>query len=584
MKGNIVVKLLKLFFLVFLLNSCHQSDNVLLRQLHLIDESLNIDSHRAVKELTSLDSALKTAPKSVQMYYWLILADAQNKAYLDMVSSDKMQAVVGFYRSNKNKMYLIRALYLLGCSYRDEGESPDALGAYNEALSLAEREKATDKILMLISKIYGQIGDLYEKQLLTEDMVVANQKAYQYSLMAKDTVSAAVFLTYCSSGYNVLGNYHKVIATSSKAMSLLKKVGCPTMAAMCCGSMVGAYLKLKQPVKAKECMECYEKQSGKFDKFGQIEKGREFFYFEKGQYFLYINSLDSAEYYFRKTLTNKDDWDCQEAGHRGLYLLYKSISNKDSLAKYADLAYQINDKRILELSSREIQNMQQLYNYTRNKELAKQEQSRSAKLRLWLIVVGGSLLICLLLFIFYYRHMMTMRRQEHDSYKEKLEKLLDAKRRQKMLLDNKIDEIVDANSLQIEQLQQQLAEFQKQQNISDNERKDDEVQVSPLCLHLHKVAVGQAVVTDEEWKNLETLLFQSFPVFQTKMMIVKPHCQLDDYRLCLLTRLHFSPSEIGNVLNVKASNVTMKRKRMLNVVFDKEGTAKDFDKLLQALY
>lgn len=584
MKDNIVLNLVMMFIGIFLLNSCQQSDKTFLQQLQQINARLDVDPHGVVNEMIPLEGVLMMASKSTQMYYWLILADAQNKAYIKMISSEKMQDVVAFYRHKKDNMLLIRALYLLGCAYRDEGESPDALAAYNEALVFAERGKMTNDILMLKAKIYGQIGDLYEKQFLPENMIDANQKAYHYSMLAKDTMSAAVFLTYCSSGYNVLGNYRKVIATSSKAIALLKKVGCSKKAAMCCGSMVNAYLKLDQPVKARECMECYEKQSGRFDKYGQIEKGREFFYFEKGQYYLYVNSLDSAEYYFRKTLTNREDGDCQEAGLRGLYQLYKKTGNKDSLAKYADLAYQINDKRILELSSREIQNMQQLYNYTQSKELAKLEQNRSEKLKFWLIVAGGCLFICLLLFLFYYRHIMAKRRQERNGYMKKLEKLLDAKKQQKMLLDNKIDEIMDANNIQIEQLQKQLAEYQKRQNISDREMRDDEAQVSPICLHLHKVAIGQARITDDEWAKLETVLFQSFPIFRVKLMAVKTYVLLDDYRLCLLTRLHFSPSEIGNILNIKASNVTMKRKRMLKVIFDKDGTAKEFDKLLQALY
>lgn len=39
-----------------------------------------------------------------------------------------------------------------------------------------------------------------------------------------------------------------------------------------------------------------------FDKDGNIEKGREVFYYDKGLYFMAVNQLDSAECYFRKAL------------------------------------------------------------------------------------------------------------------------------------------------------------------------------------------------------------------------------------------------------------------------------------------
>lgn len=82
---------------------------------------------------------------------------------------------------------------------------------------------------------------------------------------------------------------------------------------------------------------------------------------------------------------------------------------------------------------------------------------------------------------------------------------------------------------------------------------------------------------------LKKLLFDEFPSFKLKMMAVKNSILIDDYQLCLLARVRFTPSEIGNILGVKPSNVTMKRKRMLNALFDKIGNAKEFDKLLLSL-
>lgn len=347
--------------------------------------------------------------------------------------------------------------------------------------------------------------------------------------------------------------------------------------------MALSYIRIGEYAKAKLCLDEYRKKAGVFDNNGNIKKGLEIYYETVGEYYLGINQLDSAEYYFRKTLTNKDDGDCQEGGHRGLYLLYKRLGNKDSLAKYADLSYQINDKRILDLSTREIQNMQQLYNYTRNQEIAKQEQKRAGKMQFFLVVIGSSLLVCLLLIAFYYKHVRVSRKIERMGYEKKLEILQEAKQKQKLLLDNQIEQMTKETNEQIVVLTKQLDEYQKEKNLTDKQMKEDELQASVISRKFHEVGNGRAMVELEDWDKIENLLYSEFPVFKQKIMAHKQSMMPDDYQLCLLSRLHFAPYEIANILHLKSSNVTMKRKRMLKLLFGKDGNAKLFDELLQKL-
>ena len=56
--------------------------------------------------------------------------------------------------------------------------------------------------------------------------------------------------------------------------------------------------KQQQFGKAYHYMQIFERESGLFDKNGEIRRGREYYYNAKGQYFLGVNQLDSAKYYF----------------------------------------------------------------------------------------------------------------------------------------------------------------------------------------------------------------------------------------------------------------------------------------------
>jgi hypothetical protein len=56
-----------------------------------------------------------------------------------------------------------------------------------------------------------------------------------------------------------------------------------------------------------------------------------------------------------------------------------------------------------------------------------------------------------------------------------------------------------------------------------------------------------------------------------------------DYRICMLIRLHFSPSEIAVFLDITLQNLYSRRKQLLSNVFHVIGKPQEFDQLLQEL-
>ena len=59
---------------------------------------------------------------------------------------------------------------------------------------------------------------------------------------------------------------------------------------------------------------------------------------------------------------------------------------------------------------------------------------------------------------------------------------------------------------------------------------------------------------------------------------------LTEYDVCLLIRLHFSPSELCTLTGISSAYATVIRKRLLKKVFGEEGKAKDFDKRVMLLH
>lgn len=122
---------------------------------------------------------------------------------------------------------------------------------------------------------------------------------------------------------------------------------------------------------------------------------------------------DSAEILFRRLLNPNFDRNLHEAGYRGLYLLYKSIGQKDSLAKYADLGYQLNEASYASKATKDMQQMQALYNYTRSQKEANDMKDRADRIKLMLM--GAIVVLLLLIFYIYYRKKQEESRQrEHQ--------------------------------------------------------------------------------------------------------------------------------------------------------------------------
>ena len=70
----------------------------------------------------------------------------------------------------------------------------------------------------------------------------------------------------------------------------------------------------------------------------------------------------------------------------------------------------------------------------------------------------------------------------------------------------------------------------------------------------------QKSITKEDWASLEAMVDEYLPDFRKK---VDPSRNMKDadYRICMLIRLHFSPSEIAVFLDITLQNLYSRRKQ-----------------------
>ncbi len=568
---------------LFVLAGCHgdkQYDDL----LQQADSIMNIDDDSAKVAIKLLDKAkpqLNDFSKAQRMRYQLLYHKAMNKADILFSSDSIMKNVVAYYENHGTSNERMLAYYMLGCVYRDLHEAPLALEYYNKAAEQADTI-SQDCDYSTLYRIYSQMGVLFEKQYLFNQEFIAYNKATKYAYMAKDTLNA--LLCYMNS-YIDLNQNDSIIARNLRAANLLRKHGYNYYAKMAFGSNYPYYIKKNDYIKAKETFEEYKKIN--FEGNSNYKDASAYLLYNQGMYYLFANQLDSAHISFQKSYIYAQSYSNKCAATKGLAKYYTKTNHSALAAKYALLSSEYNDSSLYELRESQLQQMQAMYDYSRNQKLAKEAEYK-AKQRLntiYLIIISS----CLILLSAVYIYRKNIRKRNHKLlvtqrlYKASILKLQTTKTELahlKNLNETKIAALIKEKEAVIENLQKEINQYESIHSgrnlVEINKQLMDTFVYKKLAyIECHP----QEKITDETWDNLEETLEGMIP----SLANIKLKLSKKEYRICLLTRLHFYPSAISCFMQCNLPDISMSRKRMLSKLCEKDGKPKELDEYIQHL-
>lgn len=568
---------------LFVLAGCHgdkQYDDL----LQQADSIMNIDDDSAKVAIKLLDKAkpqLNDFSKAQRMRYQLLYHKAMNKADILFSSDSIMKNVVAYYENHGTSNERMLAYYMLGCVYRDLHEAPLALEYYNKAAEQADTI-SQDCDYSTLYRIYSQMGVLFEKQYLFNQEFIAYNKATKYAYMAKDTLNA--LLCYMNS-YIDLNQNDSIIARNLRAANLLRKHGYNYYAKMAFGSNYPYYIKKNDYIKAKETFEEYKKIN--FEGNSNYKDASAYLLYNQGMYYLFANQLDSAHISFQKSYIYAQSYSNKCAATKGLAKYYTKTNHSALAAKYALLSSEYNDSSLYELRESQLQQMQAMYDYSRNQKLAKEAEYK-AKQRLntiYLIIISS----CLILLSAVYIYRKNIRKRNHKLlvtqrlYKASILKLQTTKTELahlKNLNETKIAALIKEKEAVIENLQKEINQYESIHSgrnlVEINKQLMDTFVYKKLAyIECHP----QEKITDETWDNLEETLEGMIP----SLANIKLKLSKKKYRICLLTRLHFYPSAISCFMQCNLPDISMSRKRMLSKLCEKDGKPKELDEYIQHL-
>ena len=565
-------RVILIYMLIFMsLSSCsnRKYEQTITRADNLME--LSQDSARsALAILDSIRPDLSKMGKSTQMRYQLVYAKGMNKGYVDFTTDSLVKEIVDYYDNHGTCQQQMLAHYLLGCVYRDLGDSPAALSCYNDAVEKADTA-SKDCDYKLLTRVYEQEGALFLSQSMPQNALSAYQKAEKYAWIAKDTLSAVLSYEHLGNIYEYMDNKNKVIEVYENASRRYRQYGYPVQAARALGGAIQALILTKQYAKAKKYMDVFEAESGYFQKdscYSYINYSH--YYYLKGLYSLESHS-DSAKYWFTKSQECAKTNNNKSFSAYAWYLYYIKHQQMDSVAKYSEQAFAYNDSANLDMERDLMQKMQAIYDYDRWKNVAHNEEIKATRANLTLLVsilVSVSVIIIGTLTFLVYRKKRKLELQEKEEQENLIrQQIYDTKQELELLRtvnDRKIADVIKEKEQTINKLKEDLKDIRDKysnSSLSDVDilLKESSIYKRIKYLELHP----KETMRENDWIELEETIEQLIPSF---IPLLKNRLNVIAYRICLLVKLEISTSSIAILLGLSSSAISKYRKVMLEKV------------------
>lgn len=556
--------------LLFVLIAC-ESRTSLAQMFDSID-SLASSQHpqKALEALDNISPMYASMDKGERMKYEFLYVKAKAKNYESIAHDSVIVDLADYYHNKGNNKEKMEAYYILGIYYKQKGDAPRALASFSKSLQYADSTRNVRDMML----VHGMLQEVYEEGGLYTDARREMKLAANYGLKCKDTLAALIYKEFEPWYYLQIRDFDSVEIAANRIYkrSTQVKYGRPNTLVL--SYSVLSQLEKKNWKKAKRYMDIYERN---FADPTVNTKGRSAILYDyKAKYYAGIGKLDSALHFIHLQQRNR----ClnnSEQVFRNYMNVYCAMGKVDSVIKYANLFCLYNDSAKANLYAERVTQIKSMYDYTQQQEEAFRQRSKSHRLMTALMLVASLGVIVVLSLVMLIsrnrrRHAEAMR-IEHNQYARlsaRYEMVLE-QQNMLMLKESEKSKMYDLLQQELEGLRQNMA------TVSATRNKESQKMMEAAAVErLRELIAAGGHPSDEEWKELSKVFEEYDNGFSKWLADQSGKLNRREMRLCMLSRLHFQPSEAAVLLVTTRQNVTNMRSRMMPKVFGEEGSAADF--------
>ena len=570
---------------LLLLQACQRPDYP--QTLRQAESVMNARPDSALQLLQGMADSLTMLPEEAQMYYHLLTIQAKDKQYITHTSDSLINRIVSFYEDYSDKERLMLAYYYQGSVYRDMNDAPRALKAFQQAMDLNVPNYD------LQAKAYNQMGTLFMYQGLYDEVIRVNQKSIEtyLSLGKQSKISYAL---------RDIARMYDIKNMPDSALHYYKEA-CQT--ALADGDSVRYYGIFSE-------LGGFYYDMGKTDESMQILKQVEFssyirnkshIYYILSNLYHYLQKWDSA-YYYKEKVLEVGNIDKAYSSYVELAKLESRKGKHQEANLYLQKAVELNDSIRRMTQTETIAKINSLYNYQHIKDKNARLELEKEKQKFWslffiaisvcLLATGGIIILqqkrkkeCLLAKI------EEKKKQDEQKYKSSLDAIKD-----NLLKIAELDKLLQKKNIENDQLQQKLAEVQKEKLKAQNEAikqwneeqklrlmtfKNSEVYQELLQASKDETYNMTPIKHPGKWMTIQEHIDSIYPDFTDKLHKLCPTLSDRDLQVCYLTKLGMSPSDISRVLKQSRQAITNIRKRIMQKIEQITPKSSNFDHFIE---
>ena len=576
--------------LAFILFSCtdQHAESIITKA----EQLLNTKPDSALAVLDDIRESKEDWPRSQQMRYELVYAQAQNKAFVNFTTDSIVLRLVDYYNRHGNANEQMMANYMAGCAYRDLEDALSALKYLNLAVDAVD-ESDEDCDLSTLMRVYSQMGGLYQRVAAFESERIADSHAERLAWQICDTLSALRLMRLRAS---TLYDAHQPLQSLMILDSIIQfcnKHGLPEQTKIIYPMRIKYHIETNNALSADSLLREYE-QKMNIQPLTPDEKIIDITHFyRKGLYYNLIEQPDSAIMMFQKlirlinirSLYTVGKYDLREGAFKGLSEAYSYKHQADSVIKYANLYCQWNDSSTRAKSSEHLLRYQSLYNYTKIQEQALKAEQKASHLRvtmILLVVIG--IAIAIIVWSIYQKRLKKERQKQIATNKEyqlllhELEKSAD----ELLLVKTDSERFQREKESEIQKLQTALAMYQDNEQSVEQWSDERAIFACDIAKRLHSLSSHAQKATPSELNSLLVTAQNAFPKFYANITDASKGLSHTEIIISILIRFRFIPSEISLLLGLSSQRITNLKSSVNQKLFRTQG-AKTLDSHLMSL-
>lgn len=532
--------------------------------------------------LNSIKNDIGKQSVDIQMYYNLLLVKAYDKSYQLHTSDSLIKSIVAYYESKGDLEKLITSYYYLGRVYMDMHETPRAFKAFQKAVEISTDNRSYD----ILGLVYNQLANLYAYQDIFDIAEKMQNKAYECFKLANDSFAIPYALRNIGRILNATGHPDSARIYYEKAYNAAFEIGSESHKIVIAGELVSLYLKHGEYAKAGDMLRV-------ISEFPIPSRNLAQYYNNWGDYFLQMQSMDSAVFYYQKSIVNNNLY----AKPHTYWQLYEISRQTGDYIEMVDnlISYSVSLDSLQTIKKEEtIRKLRAMYDFQRTERENDKLKKTADIQRSWIIFI---LVISFLGGVTYYQYSLRrkLKIRELETKLDSLRKTMYEKSMQCVNDNNKeiekLKQLLALSSQEKDGLEHQLLIARKDKLVRlndhiESEQKEHAILVASLKSTAIYVkcysAIGDKSVklTQDDWVALQNAVNRAYDNFTERLFVFYSSMTKIEFNICLLIKIGIPVSTISRLVCRTPSAISMCRKQLCKKIFNKEGSPIDFDNFI----